>query len=87
MASGPNVVNAAHPSFSGLAFARRATAEGYRLRAIATDDPGIRKLHEVLAASYERLADNLDRAAQTIKRIHASAEKVGSRPPELPSND
>jgi hypothetical protein len=70
------------PSFSGLAFARRATAEGYRLRALATDDPVLRKVYDALADAYDQLASDLDRAAETTKRIETRVKTIGARLPE-----
>jgi hypothetical protein len=87
MASDSTGVNDAHPNFSGLAFARRATAEGYRLRAMAIDDAVTRKIYEGAATTYDRLADDLDRAAETTKRIDAMTKRIGSRSPEQPSDD
>jgi hypothetical protein len=66
------------PSFSGLAFERRATAEGDRLRALTTDDPVLRNVYDVLAATYDQLAGDLDPAAATKKRIEARARTTGT---------
>jgi hypothetical protein len=75
------------PSFPGLAFERRATAEGYRLRALATDDPEMREDYDALAIACDRLAGDLDRTAETTKRVQAQAKTIGTglpgpRPPD-----
>ena len=70
------------PSFSGLAFERRATAEGYRLRALATDDPVLRKVYDALAIAYDRLASDLDRAAEATERIETRAKTIRAGLPE-----
>jgi hypothetical protein len=48
MTTGPKGVTEAHPTVSGLAFARRPMAEDYRLRAMAIDDapPGLDLLQD-----------------------------------------
>jgi hypothetical protein len=70
------------PSFSGLAFERRAFAEGYRLPALAADDPVLRKVYDALAVAYDRLAGDLDRAAEAKKRIEARTKTTRTAPPQ-----
>jgi hypothetical protein len=82
MASDSTGMNGAHPNFSGLAYARRATAEGYRLQALATEDPTKTKIYEALGATYDRLAEDLDRAAETTKRIDARTKTIGAELPD-----
>jgi hypothetical protein len=82
MASGPEGMNEAHLSFSGLAFARRARAEECRLRASATEDPTESKIYEALGATYDRLAEDLDRAAETTKRVDARTKAIGAGLPD-----
>jgi hypothetical protein len=82
MAPGSKGVNEAHLSFSGLAFARRATAEECRLRALATEDPAKSKIYEALGATYDRLAEDLDRAAETTKRVDARTKTIRAELPD-----
>jgi hypothetical protein len=44
--------NRRFPQLLRLAFERRAFAEGNRLRALATDDPVLRKVYDALAVAY-----------------------------------
>jgi hypothetical protein len=74
------------PSFSGLAFERRAMAEGYRLRALATNDPILRSAYDGIALAYDCLASDVDRTAETMKRIDVRTKSIATGLVESPSS-
>jgi hypothetical protein len=68
-----------HMDFAARAFECRGRAEVHRLRAEMVDDQRTKAIHANAAASYDRLAIELDMTAKAVADIDRTTARVRAR--------